>query len=1118
MAGNKEVASLFVELRGTFAKFNSDMASVSKTMSGVGRNISRAFGKLNTVLGAAIGVGAVFSLNKFSDAVVDLANKGDELDDVTESFERLGGSTSSLKAAQDAVLGTVSAVDLMKMANEGLLKQLPGFDENFGKIADLGGRVAQALGVDAKQGIQQVIDALSSAKTKQLEAIGITVNTEKAYADYAKAMGVTANQLNDLQKKEAVRLAAMQQIEPALGRLSAMQMSAAEAQKAYAVALEDAMAQMGSAINANEDLTQAYLTLASAIERIDWKTVGANIAQVAAVMTDVLGFAIEEATKTLDAFVRTWKILGIMASSGAPLKMAQGIQAQKEALEALDGAAKTAQKSVNAIGQIAMMKDAEGNFVRTAEGLNKMKAAAQELNAAIKQGGFADPSYIKAQSMANDAIRLYKEQIKETTPLAKQAGVVSEKALDDAAKAAKKATDEVDRLKNSWTESVNEFNQKSIQDGIKKQLEDAIGNLDAGAFNNLKKQLSDAVEEGFVDEWKEAIEKGAVSEGDVRAQATRVAEIQTGEWSESFESKSKEAYENSIETWRGLFENAITGETFNLEKALNQVAVGFAAQLAQSIFGSIGGLNISSPGDLGAGIFNSLFGGGGGGGGGFLQGLGIGGAGGSGLLSGIGSLFGFGGGEGAIMGGMGPLSEGASLLASLGIGAETASSIAGVTSALGPYAIAATAAFTAFEKFGGMEKLGKVFGFGGPTNKETLARREFIGKLEEMLQGKNVSFFNKEGAMEKFNGNLVLGSSDRFNDGSWADKFNATDSARTFDAIGIGLNKLLGITEDVGSQIGFILSENLNGNIDNARILMKSLGVTQDQMIDQFVALGEEGTMSWHAVEVALQGVGAAFGEGLVKQGAFAEGFQQIIDSGGDGMDAIVGIQNAAIEATEANITSFEQWKAQLIAAGKDPAYVDALFAGLQQRGLKTFEDIKNATTRVLGGVIADMESFSPQLAGIWHKAQEEAQKYVEEINKIPDDATKNVTFNVSANVSDDARATVNALNSGGAVGEVPALASGGIVRKPTLGLIGEAGPEAVLPLSKLDGMMKGAGLASSRGAVQITINAPNAQAGVESEIRRAIHEMEGRIVDTAMAMTMDSVRRGGAYSSAFGR
>jgi hypothetical protein len=37
----------------------------------------------------------------------------------------------------------------------------------------------------------------------------------------------------------------------------------------------------------------------------------------------------------------------------------------------------------------------------------------------------------------------------------------------------------------------------------------------------------------------------------------------------------------------------------------------------------------------------------------------------------------------------------------------------------------------------------------------------------------------------------------------------------------------------------------------------------------------------------------------------------------------------------------------------------------------------------------------------------------------------------------------------GGAGGDIPQMASGGIVTRPTLALIGEAGPEAVVPLSR---------------------------------------------------------------------
>jgi hypothetical protein len=48
---------------------------------------------------------------------------------------------------------------------------------------------------------------------------------------------------------------------------------------------------------------------------------------------------------------------------------------------------------------------------------------------------------------------------------------------------------------------------------------------------------------------------------------------------------------------------------------------------------------------------------------------------------------------------------------------------------------------------------------------------------------------------------------------------------------------------------------------------------------------------------------------------------------------------------------------------------------------------------------------------------------------------------------------------------EIPAFAKGGIVTAPTVGLIGEAGPEAIIPLSKFSGLGQGA------STIHVTVN-----------------------------------------------
>jgi len=234
-------------------------------------------------------------------------------------------------------------------------------------------------------------------------------------------------------------------------------------------------------------------------------------------------------------------------------------------------------------------------------------------------------------------------------------------------------------------------------------------------------------------------------------------------------------------------------------------------------------------------------------------------------------------------------------------------------------------------------------------------------------------------------------------------------------------------------------------------------------------------------------------------------------------MDAIYGIQNAAIEAGEAGITSFDQWRNALLAAGADTAYVDAFFQALNNRGLTSLDQIKEASTRVLGGVIADMGNLSPQLAEQWKTAQAEAVKYMEAISKIPDNGVKNITLNVRANLDAASQQILSSEGSVSSSANVTPFATGGIVTKPTLGLVGEAGPEAILPLSRMEGMLRAAGAMTSSTSSNIyNIDARGASAGVENTILKALKMVEQRAIESALTAVADSRDRGGNFSDSF--
>ena len=400
--------------------------------------------------------------------------------------------------------------------------------------------------------------------------------------------------------------------------------------------------------------------------------------------------------------------------------------------------------------------------------------------------------------------------------------------------------------------------------------------------------------------------------------------------------------------------------------------------------------------------------------------------------------------------------------------------------------------------------------------------RNEIGKwVNDQLEGQSVSMWNAEGQLQQTQGWLNFDKYGHdFRDPSWASDINSSENAGAFLALGESMTELLGVTQDVGGQIGYILNKELVGNLDNARLLVKQLGISQEQMTEAFVAAAEAGDISWHEMEVRLQGVGELFGEGLQAIGDFSGAFDQIVESGGRGIHAIAGLQNSAVEAGEAGITSFEQWRQSLLAAGQDAGYVDALFQALAQRGITTFEQIAAASNRELGGVIADMYSASPALQQAWDAATAAAEGLKETIDSIP--PVKDIRINVTANIDSQAQEAIAMANAGGTQVNAQPFATGGVVRKPVLGMVGEAGPEAILPLNSLPSLMRNLNTGGDMGhtthntGATYHIDARGAELGVENRIMRALDLATRQSVQAAVVAVAEARDRGGNYGDSF--
>lgn len=432
--------------------------------------------------------------------------------------------------------------------------------------------------------------------------------------------------------------------------------------------------------------------------------------------------------------------------------------------------------------------------------------------------------------------------------------------------------------------------------------------------------------------------------------------------------------------------------------------------------------------------------------------------------------------------------------------------------------------------------------FGGSKDADTEARDAIVNWLNGQIDalkdaGRTLTIMGQNG--EFFNLNSIMGmSGDSFEKPGWAAEWwqsMGQESASAFNAVGLGLSQMLGTTSDVGSQIAVILSENLGGNVDNLRLLIQSLNIDIGAVEDSLIAAGNSGAMSWAQVEAALNGLTAATGDGLVMIGNVEGAVEQLIATGGSGAQSIQSLQNIGLEAIESGAKSLEDLKARLRSSGKfTEQQITQIFQALADNGITSLDQLADVSDRTGGSIIADLENLGFK----WGEVAESVRDTTDDVRDLDSamdrldgrdvDVNVNVHYNSDGDPpSENARGNIFGTNS-----PLTKFARGGIVSSPTmfgfgrgrLGLMGEAGPEAIVPLERRGGKLgfdfngtkpQGGG---ETIVVHFNIDATGAEAGVEQNLEATLRRFEDRIVGRTVNTIIDRKRRGGSIGNILSR
>ena len=173
------------------------------------------------------------------------------------------------------------------------------------------------------------------------------------------------------------------------------------------------------------------------------------------------------------------------------------------------------------------------------------------------------------------------------------------------------------------------------------------------------------------------------------------------------------------------------------------------------------------------------------------------------------------------------------------------------------------------------------------------------------------------------------------------------------------------------------------------------------------------------------------------------------------GIKAWEAIKTGVVTAATAIWSFLKKWGPTILAVLTGPIGLLVLMV------VKNFDKIKAAAEAVVGGVKAAFNRVKDVVGGIWTDIVAGIKSKINGIIR----AVNNVIRLINT-----VKSKIPGVSALGDIRTIPQLAAGGIVTRPTLALVGERGPEGVVPLDRLAGIIRDAFQVRSQPAGAITV------------------------------------------------
>jgi len=312
------------------------------------------------------------------------------------------------------------------------------------------------------------------------------------------------------------------------------------------------------------------------------------------------------------------------------------------------------------------------------------------------------------------------------------------------------------------------------------------------------------------------------------------------------------------------------------------------------------------------------------------------------------------------------------------------------------------------------------------------------------------------------------------------------------------------IAEDAaGLLTGGLLegAEDFNEVLMNTSALLEGMGVSTEQVKEGLTDAFLDGKISLEEFGSGVSTVNMMAREDLIGEGSILDAFNIVSKNlGEDGnlRAGLKGLEFAFREAAEVGEDQF-QTVSDFIAQNFGPEAA-AEFQKMKDIGVSSFEDFANLSSDQIFAIFNILDGFSEKMA----EATGNLDTLTEKANNLPD-----IDVSAGGGGTTESAQGMAFFAKGGIVNQPTAFqfAAGGAMRN---GLMGEAGPEAILPLTRINGDLgvKSVG-GGDGGNIYLSIDARGASPGVENRIIAALKTTENNAVKRAVNAVRTSQSRG---------